>query len=517
MIVKNVEKKEKSTVAFDVLCDAAEFEKAVNGAYLKNRSKIFVQGFRKGKAPRMVIEGMYGKDVFYDDAADDLAPVAFAFAVEQESLRTVGNPAVKAVDVSDDRELTLSFVTAVWPEVKLGAYKGLEAPKAKVDVTDEQVDAEVDKIRRRNSRIVTVERPAKLEDTAVIDYEGSVDGVPFDGGKAEGQNLVLGSGTFIPGFEDQVVGMSAGQEKDVNVTFPEDYHEKSLAGKAAVFHVRCNEVKENQLPDLDDEFAKDVSEFDTLAEYKASIRERLEKSAQEEADSAYQSALIEKAGDDIEADIPDAMVEEQMDNMMREYDQNLQMNGLNLELYLKYLGQDAKAFREQCRPTAERRVKTDLLLDKIVEVEKIEASDEEIEAEYDKLAGQYNMTADQVKNALSQDVIAGDVKTRKAAQIIFDSGVPTAPEEEPKAKAKKPAAKKPAAKKTTAKKTGTEEAPAEEKKPAAKKPAAKKPAAKKTGTEEAPAEEKPAAKKATAKKPAAGRTAKSPKDESKAE
>ena len=475
MIVKNVEKKEKSTVSFDVLCDAAEFEKAVNGVYLKNRSKIFVQGFRKGKAPRMVIEGMYGKNVFYDDAADELAPAAFRFAVEQEGLRAVGNPAVKAVDVSDDKELTLSFVTAVWPEVTLGQYRGIEAPKAKVEISDEQVAEELEKTRKRNSRIVSVDRPAKLDDTAVIDYEGSVDGVPFDGGKAEGHNLVLGSGAFIPGFEDQVAGMSAGEEKDIHVTFPEEYHEKSLAGKAAVFHVKCNEVKENQMPDLDDEFAKDVSEFDTLDEYKASVREKLEKAAEAEAESAYQSALIEKAGDNITADIPEAMVEEQMDNMMREYDQNLQMNGLNLELYLKYLGQDAKAFREQSRPTAERRVKTDLVLDKIAQVENIEVTGEEIDAEYEKLAEQYGMTADQVKQALSEDVISGDVKTRKAAQIIFDTGVPTEPvAEEAPAEEAKPAKKRATRKKAEKPAEEAEEAPAGEAKPAPKKRAPRK-------------------------------------------
>ncbi len=485
MIVKNVEKQEKSTVSFDVLCDAAEFEKAVNGAYLKNKGKIFVPGFRKGKAPRMVIEGMYGKDVFYDDAADALAPEAFRFAAEQEKLRTVGNPAVKGVDVSDAKELTLSFVTAVWPEVTLGQYKGLEAPKAKAEVTDEQVDAELEKIRKRNSRIVTVERPAKLEDTAVIDYAGTVDGVPFDGGKAEGHNLVLGSGMFIPGFEDQVVGMSAGEEKDVNVTFPEDYHEKSLAGKAAVFHVKCNEVKENQMPDLDDEFAKDVSEFDTLDEYKASVRERLVKSAEAEADSAWRSALIEQAGDNMTAEIPDAMVEEQLDNMTREYDQNLQMNGLNLELYLKYLGQDVKAFREQLRPTADRRVKTDLVLDKIAETEALTVTDEEVEEEYGKLAEQYGMEIDKVKAALGREIVEGDLKTRKAAEFIYANGVATEPAEEKKP-AKKPAAKKAPAKKKTEKAAeaptdAPAEAsaePAEEKKPAPKKRAPKKTAKK---------------------------------------
>ena len=486
MIVKNVEKKEKSTVTFEVLCDAAEFEKAVNGAYLKNKSKIFVQGFRKGKAPRMIIEGLYGKDVFYEDAADDLAPAAFTFGAEQSGLRVVGTPAVRGMDVSDDKELTLTFLTAVWPEVTLGAYKGLEAPKAKVEISDEQVSGELEKVRRRNSRIVTVERPAKLEDTAVIDYLGTVDGVPFDGGKAEGHNLVLGSGSFIPGFEDQVVGMSAGEERDINVTFPEEYHEKSLAGKAAVFHVKCNEVKETQLPDLDDELAKDVSEFDTLEEYKASIREKLQKAAEADAENEFQSALIEKAGDNMTAEIPDAMVEEQLDSMVREYDRNLQMNGLNLELYLKYLGQTPAAFRDSIRPVAERRAKTDVLLDAVAAAENIAVSDEEIDAEYDKLAGQYNMTAEQVKQSLSREVIEGDLKTRKAAQMIFDSGVPTEKVEEPAA----PAEEKPAPKKRAPRKKKTEEAPAEE--PAAaeeEKPAPKKRAPRKKKAEEAPAED----------------------------
>ena len=501
MIVKNLEKKEKSTVSFDVLCDAAEFEKAVNGAYLKNRSKIFVQGFRKGKAPRMIIEGMYGKDVFYDDAANDLAPAAFAFAAEQEGLRTVGTPAVRDINVSDDKELTLSFVTAVWPEVTLGQYKGLEAPKAKVEVTDEQVSEELEKVRKRNSRIISVERPAKLEDTAVIDYLGTVDGVPFEGGKAEGHNLVLGSGMFIPGFEDQVVGMSAGEEKDVNVTFPEEYHAPELAGKPAVFHVKCHEVKETQLPDLDDEFAKDVSEFDTLDEYRASIRERLEKSAADNADSEYRSALIEKAGDNITADIPDAMVEEQMDNMMREYNQNLQMSGLSLELYLQYLGQSPAEFREQARPTAERRVKTDLLLDKVAETEGIQVTDEEVEEEYKKLAEQYSMEIDQVKKALDKTVIENDLKTRKAAEIIFESGVATEPKEEKPAKktAKKTTKKAEDKEEKPAKKTTKKAEPKAEEAEKAEKPAKKTTKKAEPKAEEAETAEKPAKKTTTRK------------------
>ncbi len=460
MIVKNVEKQEKSTVTFDVLCDAAEFEKAINTAYLKNRSKIFVQGFRKGKAPRMVIEGMYGKDVFYDDAADVLAPEAFNFAVDEKGLRTVGTPAVKDMNVSDDKELTLSFVTAVWPEVTLGEYKGLKAPKAKVNVTEEQVAEEIEKIRKRNSRIVSVERPAQLDDTAVIDYEGSVDGVPFDGGKAEGHNLVLGSGAFIPGFEDQVVGMSAGEERDITVTFPEDYAEASLAGKEAVFHIKCNEVKENQMPELDDEFAKEVSEFDTLDEYRASVKERLEKTAEEEADGAFRSALIEQAGDNMTADIPDAMVEEQIDGIMREQDQGLRMSGLSLELYLKYVGQDMNAYRQSVRPQAERRARTDVVLEAIADAEGIKPTGEEVEQEYADVAKQYNMSLEDVKKALARELIEANLRTRRAAELIYKNAVATEPEE---ALAEEDKPKKAARKKSEKKAEEGEEAPAEEK------------------------------------------------------
>ncbi|MCC8356525.1 MAG: trigger factor [Oscillospiraceae bacterium] len=252
MIVKNVEKQEKSTTAFDVVCDAAEFEKAINAVYQKNKSQIYIQGFRKGKAPRMVIEGMYGKDVFYEDAAEELAPSAFQFAVKELELRAVGRPAVKSTDVSEEKELTISFITAIWPEVTLGQYRGVEAPKASGEVPEEKVAAELAKVQKRNARIVTVERPAQKGDTVVIDYLGTVDGVAFDGGAAEGHNLELGSNSFIPGFEDGVVGMSAGEEKDMDVTFPEAYHAEERAGKAGVFHVNCQEVKQDELPELDD-------------------------------------------------------------------------------------------------------------------------------------------------------------------------------------------------------------------------------------------------------------------------
>ncbi len=477
MIVKNLEKKEKSTVSFDVLCDAAEFEKALNAAYRKNKSKIFVQGFRKGKAPRMIIEGLYGKDVFYEDAADELAPEAFRFGVEQEGLRTVGSPAITDFSVSDDKELTMSFMTAVWPEVTLGEYKGISAPKAKVEITDEKVDEELERVRRRNARIVTAERPAQDGDTAIIDYLGTVDGVPFDGGKDENHGLVLGSGTFIPGFEEQVIGMSVGEEKDLTVTFPEDYHGKELAGKEAVFHVKLNDLKEEIMPDLDDEFAKDVSEFDTLAEYREAIRGRVETVEKDNAESDFQNALIEKACENMTADIPDAMVEDHLDSMVREYDQNMQASGLSLETYLQYMGQTMDAFRGSMRPMAERRAKTEVLLDKIAEVEAIEVTEQEIDEEYEKAADNYQVDLEVVKKAVHVSAIEGDIKSRKAAQIVFDNGVATEPEAEQPAeeKAEEPAAEKPAKKtrKAPAKKKAKEpeaseapeaaEAPAEDK------------------------------------------------------
>lgn len=435
MIARNLENKEHSTVSFEVVVDAAEFEKAINTVYLRNKKNIFVQGFRKGKAPRMVIEGYYGKDVFYDDAAEDLAPGAFEFGVSEFSLRTTGRPTMAGMDVSEQKELTLTFTTAVWPEVTLGAYKGVEAPKRNVEISDELVEEELRKIQRRNARIVSAERPAQDGDTAIIDYSGTIDGVPFEGGSDTNHGLVLGSGTFIPGFEEQVIGMAVGEEKDITVSFPEDYHEASLAGKPAVFHVKVNDIKEEILPELDDEFAKDVSEFDTLDEYRSSIRARMEVSEKDEAESEWQNVLIEKAGDAIEADIPDAMIDEQVDNIIYEYDQNMKASGMSLEMYLGYMGQSMSSFRENCRKTAERRVRTELLLDKIAEVEKIEVSEQDIDEEYASAAERYGTELDVVKNAVPEKAVIGDIRSRRAAQIIFDNGVAVEPEEAPEAEA----------------------------------------------------------------------------------
>ncbi len=483
MQVKNVEKKEKSTVSFEVLIGADEFEKAVQSAYLKNRSKIYVQGFRKGKAPRMVIEGMYGKDVFYDEAADELAPAAFRFGVEEEKIRNVGTPTIRSIDVNDAKELTLGFLTAVWPEAKLGEYKGLEAPRAVVAVSDEDVDAEVERARKRSARMVNVERAAQDGDFAIIDYEGSVNGVPFEGGKDEGHRLLLGSGSFIPGFEEQVIGMNVGEEKDINVTFPEQYHEPSLAGQAAVFHVKCNGIQEEQLPELDDEFAKDVSEFDTLEAYKASIRERLEKNAAEAADSEFHSALLEKAAANMEVEIPEGMIEEQIDSMVNELDQNLQYQGLSLQMYLQYLNQDMNAFRASNRPAAEARCRMQILVDKVAEVEAIDSTDEEVEAEYEKIAEQYSTDVENVKKNVPVDAVKDDMRVRKAAELIYNTGIATAPEAEEKAEEKPKAKKKTAAKKAEPKAEEAAEAPADEAAEAEAKPAPKKRTTKKKAEE----------------------------------
>ena len=457
MLVKNFEEKEKSTVSFDVEIDAEAFDKAIQSVYLKNRGKIFVAGFRKGKAPRSVVEGMYGKDVFYDDAADELAPEAFEFARDSEKLRAVGKPSVTAVDVAEDKTLTLSFLTAVWPKAELGEYKGLEAPRPAAEVTDEQVDQNIERTRKRNERVQDVDRAAANGDTAVIDYLGTVDGVPFDGGKAEGHELVLGSGSFIPGFEDQVVGMSAGEEKDIDVTFPEQYHAEDLAGKPAVFHVTCRTVREHILPELDDEFAKDVSEFDTLAEYRDSVRASLQSSADAEADEVFHSALLEKACDNMTVEIPDAMVESQLDRMMQEMDQNLAMQGLSLELYLRYLQTSLASFREQSRPGALARVRVEILLDAIAAAEGFTFTDEEIEAEYRAIADSYEAELDVVKQAVPVDAVTDDMKSKRAAAVIYDSAIATEPAAEPETPADEPVVEVIAAEEAPAEQTPVEE------------------------------------------------------------
>ncbi len=426
MIVKNVEKKENHTATFEVEIDAAAFDAAVNRAYLKNKKQISVPGFRKGKAPRMVIEGMYGKEVFYDDAVNDIAPEALAFAVEQEKLDTVGRPTIKDMNVSDEKVLTLSFEVALYPEVTLGQYKGLEVEREKSEISDSEVDAEIARVQKRNARIMTAERAAKMGDTAVIDFEGFVDGTPFDGGKGENYSLALGSHSFIPGFEEQVVGMSAGEEKDIDVKFPEDYHE-GLSGKDAVFHVVCHEIKESILPELDDEFAKDVSEFDTLAEYRESIRKNLQETREKTVERSFREAVLNKAAENITVEIPDAMVDEQHEIMISDYSNSLMNQGIELEQYIAMMGMNMDTFRMNTRPSAARQLRVNLMLDQVAKEEGFEVTDEDIETELQKMADAYHLKIEDVRAAVPVENLRKDILERKAADLICESAIATEP------------------------------------------------------------------------------------------
>jgi trigger factor len=428
MVIRNVEKKEKSLVTFQVELDKDEFEKAVNRAYIKNKKSISIPGFRKGKAPRMVIEGMYGHNVFYEDAIDDAAQEAFSFAVEQEKLQTVGKPSLADSKVEEDKSLVLNFETAVYPEVTLGQYKGLEAEKPSAEVTEADVDAELLNVRRRNVRLITAPRPAKIGDTVNIDYCGTIDGVPFEGGTAEKHNLVLGSGQFVPGFEAQVEGMSAGEERDIDILFDDDYA-APVAGKEAVFHIKLNEVKEEELPEADDEFAKDVSEFDTLEEYKASLSKELAEKKAASAQHSFEDALVEKAVSNMTADIPAAMIEDRMDAIFQEYAQYMASQGMKLEDYLGAMGMDFSTFRESSRPAAEKQVKTELLFTAVAKAEALEVTVEDIEAEHQRIAEKYKLELDKVKSIVSAESMKPELLNKKAMEIITASGIPVPPAE----------------------------------------------------------------------------------------
>ena len=451
MIVKNVEKKEKNSVTFQVEVTAEEFEEAVNGAYLKNRKSIAVPGFRKGKAPRMVVEGMYGANVFYDDAIEEVTPKAFEFAVEEEKLRTVGRPACTDADVDENKVLLLSFEAGLYPEVVLGQYKGLEVPREEVNITGEDVDKYLEEMRKRNGRQVTVERPARLGDTADIDYEGFKDGVPFDGGKEAGHKLELGSGSFIPGFEEQVVGMSAGDEKEISLSFPEDYHSQDLAGQAVVFKVRVNEVVETQLPEVDDEFAKDVSEFDTLDEYKAAIKDELVKAREKAVQEDFAYAAVEIAANNMTCDIPEAMIEERMQKIYQDYDRTLMGQGMRLEEYMRMTGMDPERFANMIRPQAEAQVKTELLFEAIVKAEDIQVNDEELEKAVADIAAAYNTTPEMITQSVPREAMIDDMQKKKANDLVVESAVAVAKPAEEAEAAEKP--KKKAAKKSSKKET----------------------------------------------------------------
>ena len=431
MTVKSCEKVEKSQVALTIEVNAAEFEAAVEKAYQKMRRKISVPGFRPGKAPRKMIERMYGAEVFFEEAINIAFPEAYEAAAEQEKLQIVGYPTVEMVGEVTKDGFTFKATTPVYPEVTLGEYKGLKAEKPEVKVLAADVDERLKALADRNTRLVSVDRAAKSGDTAVIDFEGFLDGKPFDGGKGENHNLELGSGSFVPGFEDQVIGMKAGEEKDIDITFPEDYH-KELAGKAVVFHVKLNKVTETIVPEQDDEFAKDVSEFDTLDELKADIRAKALENAKKQADSAFEQAAVDKAAENTTVDMPKALVENELDIQMERFGYQLQMSGYSMEQYAKMMGGDVSTMRNAFRPAAEKQAKISVTLEKIAEVEGITASDEDIEAEFKSLAEQYELEVDKVKEMVPMDELTGSIKTRKAIKVIVDSAVPVAPKAEEK-------------------------------------------------------------------------------------
>ena len=455
MTVKSCEKLEKSRVALTIEASAEEFEAAVNKAYLKMRGKINVPGFRVGKAPRKIIEKMYGEEVFYEEAVNIILPDAYEDAVKEQKLDVVGYPEVELESCTKDG-VVFKCTVAVYPEVKLGQYKGLEAPKAEVKVAAADVNARLKEMADRNSRLVSVERAVKKGDTADIDFEGFDNGVAFDGGKGENFDLEIGSGSFVPGFEEQLIGMKAGEEKDIDITFPENYAPE-LAGKPVVFHVKVNEVKVKEVPAIDDEFAKDVSEFDTLKELKADIKKKMTAERAEAAQRAFEDVLMAKVAEGVEAEIPHEMVELQAERMMEQFKQQLAAQGIPFDQYLKMTGTTEADFRKQADGPAAEQVKMDLAVEAIIKAEGLEATDEDVENELKNVAEKYGMDLETVKKYLRPEDVKEQVIREKAVKIVADSAVAVAPAEE-KAELeaegevveKKPA-KKPAAKKTTKK------------------------------------------------------------------
>ena len=420
-LIKN-ELTEKSGFKMEFSVSKEAYDKAELAAYKKMVKNINVPGFRKGKAPKAIIEKMYGKDIFFEDAINACIPEAFTAAIEEAKITVVGTPEFDIV--SRDGDVVLSAVGFVKPEVTIENYKGIAAPKKVARVTKALIEAEVDKAREKLARTVEVtDRAAKKNDIANINFEGFVDGVAFDGGKGENYDLKLGSGSFIPGFEDQIVGKQIGEEFDVNVTFPEQYGAKELAGKAATFKTKINALKVEELPEADDDFAKDVSEFDTLDEYKADIKAKLAKKNEEEADKAFENAIVEKLMDLLVAEIPEPMFAAETENFIRDYDNRLRMQGLDLEKYTQYTGITLDALRAQFRPNAEKQVKIRLALEKIAELEALTVSDEEIEAEYTRIAEAYNIPAEQVKGMVDAEDIKADMLVANAMKLVKDSAV----------------------------------------------------------------------------------------------
>ncbi len=430
MNVKSIEKNgNQATIVVEI--DKDLMETGANKAYMKARKNIMIPGFRKGKAPRKMIEAMYGAHVFYEDGLEEIFPEVYEEAVVKQDLKAIGRPSLTDMQINEDGSVTITLTTETYPEVTLGQYKGLEVEKAEATVSDEQVQAELDRMAQNVASTETVERPAQMGDTTNIDFEGFDNGVPFDGGKGENFDLKLGSGQFVPGFEEQIVGMSAGEEKDIDITFPENYHE-GLAGKPVVFHVKVNKITVTNVPVQDDEFAKDVSAFDTLDELKADIRANALAEAQKQIDSAFEQAAVDKAAELTTVELPKALIESELDSQMERFAYQLQMSGYSVEQYAQMMGGDMSTMRNAFRPAAEKQAKINVTLEKIAEVEGITVSDEEIEAEYAALAAQYQLELDKVKGMVPVDEVTASLKTRKAVKVIVDSAVAVVPKAEEK-------------------------------------------------------------------------------------
>jgi len=423
MSLKKTTELEKNHFELEFDIEKSKFDEATERVYRKEVKKINVPGFRKGKAPRSIIERMYGKGVFYEDAINELIPDAYEDALKGFDKKVVSKPEFDIVSI-DDNGVVLKAKVYVKPDVEIKNYKGIEAKKEVKEVTEDDINAEIEKDRNRMSRTIDVnDRPVQNGDIAVIDYEGFCDDKAFDGGKAENYSLTIGSGSFIPGFEEQIIGHNIGEKFDINVKFPEQYHSEELAGKDAIFKISLNGIKFNELPAVDDEFVKDVSEFNTVEEYKNSIKEKVAKRYESEAENAFETKIIDSLIASLEADIPAAMFETEAENFVRDYDSRLRMQGLDLNTYCKYTGQTLDSLREQFKPMAERQVKTRLALEKVAELEGIDATEEEVSAEYENLAKAYNLELDKVKELVEADAVKEDIKVKKAVDFVKANSV----------------------------------------------------------------------------------------------
>lgn len=431
-----VENLEKSMAKITITVDADAFEEAMVKSYNKNKKNISIQGFRKGKAPRKMVEKLYGPEVFYEDAANFAIPDAYEEAAKESGLEIVSRPEIDVVEIEKGKDFIFAATVAVKPEVTLGDYKGIEVEKKTVKVMAADVNAEIDKVREQNSRMITVEnRGIKKDDTAVIDFEGFVDGEPFQGGKGEDYSLVIGSHSFIDTFEDQLVGKKAGEEVDVNVTFPEEYHEASLKGKPALFKVTVKEIKKKELPKLDDEFASEVSEFETLKEYKASVKKNLTERRKEEAKREKENEVVEKVVENITVELPEPMVDEQTQQMIQEFAGRLSSQGLSFDQYMQMTGMTVDALMGQMKPEAEKRIRTRLALEAIVDAEKIKATAKDIDKEIENMANMYQMEVDKIKEMIGdaeKEQIGKDLAVQKAVDFVVKNAVEVEPAEEDK-------------------------------------------------------------------------------------